>query len=146
MYCNKCGKEVDNNARYCDNCGSELIEIASAENNRLHNISSPGYFSISGRVGRLNHFLKYLLPCIIICFIGGALVEISEVGAIIAILLFILAFVIGLVGNIKRIHDLNLSAWYILLNAIPLIGTIAGLAWIFLPGSKTENKYGYPDY
>lgn len=44
---------------------------------------------------------------------------------------------------IRRIHDINLSAWWLLIALIPYVGTI--VTWfvlLFWPGSKGENKFG----
>ena len=44
----------------------------------------------------------------------------------------------------RRVHDSDKSAWYLLLGAIPLIGWIFWLIWVFSPGDDFENSYG-PD-
>ena len=43
----------------------------------------------------------------------------------------------------KRWHDLNKSAWWLLLNAIPIAGPIwAFIENGFLPGTPGDNKFG----
>ena len=49
----------------------------------------------------------------------------------------------GLVVSIKRWHDRNKSAWWVLISYIPLVGPI----WAFvelgcLAGTDGENRYG----
>jgi uncharacterized membrane protein YhaH (DUF805 family) len=45
----------------------------------------------------------------------------------------------------KRWHDVNKSAWWILINALPIVGWLIGL-WEngFASGDVGDNKYG-PD-
>ena len=45
----------------------------------------------------------------------------------------------------KRWHDINKSAWWLLLNAIPIAGPIWALIENgFLPGTPGDNKFGPP--
>lgn len=48
----------------------------------------------------------------------------------------------GLAVSIRRLHDVNKSGWMLLLNLIPLIGSI----WLFIllitPGKNEGNNYG----
>lgn len=48
----------------------------------------------------------------------------------------------GLAVTVRRLHDLEKSGWYVLVNWIPLIGTI----WFFIlmcsEGTRGANKYG----
>jgi hypothetical protein len=47
--------------------------------------------------------------------------------------------------SVKRFHDLNRSAWWVLIAFIPLIGNIAQLIFCgFIRGSIGENRFG-PD-
>ena len=45
---------------------------------------------------------------------------------------------------IKRLHDVNLSGWWGLLNLIPYIGGLFGLIVIFIDSNRGPNQYG-PD-
>jgi uncharacterized membrane protein YhaH (DUF805 family) len=42
----------------------------------------------------------------------------------------------------RRAHDFGQSGWLAILTAIPYIGFIAALAFIFIPGQPGENQYG----
>ena len=46
--------------------------------------------------------------------------------------------------SILRLHDLNLSGWYLLIGFIPLIGNLFSLYLLFAPGNEDSNDYGYP--
>lgn len=60
-------------------------------------------------------------------------------------------FIPNIAVTIRRLHDRNMSGWFLLLfivlSAIPLVGMLVGIAWLvlmFLPGTPGPNKYG-PD-
>jgi uncharacterized membrane protein YhaH (DUF805 family) len=56
--------------------------------------------------------------------------------------LLIAAFIIP--QGIKRLHDLNLSGWWVLVGAIPFLGPLCGIVIIFTRGTRGPNRYG-PD-
>jgi len=104
-------------------------------------------FSASGRIGRLR-YLAYTaggyLIFIVAVFIAGAIygavtrsvAGVELIGWIIAIPYFIFTIMVG----IQRCHDMNWSGWAVLLSIIPL----AGLVFLFMPGTKGPNRFGPP--
>ena len=45
---------------------------------------------------------------------------------------------------VRRLHDIDRTGWWILINLIPLIGTIVLLVFALMPGTPGSNRYG-PD-
>ena len=45
---------------------------------------------------------------------------------------------------VRRLHDIDRTGWWILINLIPLIGTIVLLVFALTPGTPGSNRYG-PD-
>ena len=45
---------------------------------------------------------------------------------------------------VRRLHDIDRTGWWILINLIPLIGTIVLLVFELTPGTPGSNRYG-PD-
>lgn len=43
---------------------------------------------------------------------------------------------------VRRIHDINLSGWFILLRLVPFIGEFILLIFALMPSSPGVNKYG----
>lgn len=43
---------------------------------------------------------------------------------------------------IRRLHDMNLSGWLVLLAFLPGIGEILALFLYFWPGTKGKNRFG----
>lgn len=44
--------------------------------------------------------------------------------------------------EVRRLHDINKSGWYLLIGFIPLIGAIILLIWFVKDGDKGVNQYG----
>jgi len=44
--------------------------------------------------------------------------------------------------TVLRLHDVGLSAWWVLVGFIPIVGTLAGIALSLVPGSTGENRFG----
>jgi uncharacterized membrane protein YhaH (DUF805 family) len=45
---------------------------------------------------------------------------------------------------VRRLHDIDRTGWWVLINLIPLIGTIVLLVFALTPGTPGSNRYG-PD-
>ena len=109
------------------------------------------YSQFTGRASR-NEFLRFFL--MITLFISIILIVlnliISHIDKFIApiallIMLFsisILLFIPILAITIRRLHDINKSCWYLLLNIIPVIGSILFIKLLLKNGDSQPNKYG----
>ena len=107
--------------------------------------SEESFFSTSGRLRRRSYIGRAFLlgiPAVIASSIVEDSYNDAAIGwsAVVMIVCSILIFI----QFIKRLHDINLSGWYGLINFIPYLGILFGLVVIFIDGSKGENNYG-PD-
>lgn len=94
-------------------------------------------FSSKGRINRR----QYLLILILFAILAGSLVSVTQSqGAIYFASLFIIP------SQIKRLHDLNLSGWFVLLALVPLANLLLGLGLVIFSGSRGENNYGFPPH
>jgi uncharacterized membrane protein YhaH (DUF805 family) len=64
-------------------------------------------------------------------------------------LFFIVNFVPGLALTIRRLHDMNLSGALLIaifagLSILSIIGWLAYMVWMSLPGQRIENRHGPP--
>lgn len=57
-----------------------------------------------------------------------------------------ITFLPGLSISVRRLHDVNKSGWYLLLNFIPTFGTIILLIFFARGGSHGINNYGEDPY
>lgn len=57
--------------------------------------------------------------------------------------LYILATVVPSIAvSVRRLHDINLSGWWMLLSLIPLLGGLALLVLFVRDGTPGENRFG----
>ena len=101
-------------------------------------------FSFNGRVGRLPFWLFTLVSIAVIVgpalFVYGAGTAAADNFVNIASLLLLWP---ALAGQVKRWHDRDKSAWWLLINLVPIIGGLWALVENgFLPGSPSTNRYG----
>lgn len=109
------------------------------------------YSQFTGRTSR-NEFLRFFLMItlfmsIFFIILNSIIYHIDEFIAPIALLILfcivnILLFIPILAITIRRLHDINKSSWYILLNIIPIIGTILFIKLLLKNGDTQPNKYG----
>jgi len=109
------------------------------------------YFSIlkkyavfTGRANR-KEFWMFVLVNIIISVIFSILTRIPILRVIfwIVLILFSLAVLIpGIALGIRRLHDLNLSGWLMLLCLIPVVNVIAVFLLCVIEGNQYDNQYG----
>ena len=116
--------------------------------------------TMTGRVGRKTYwqflglsFALLIISGIIVSFIpeASSIINIEtssdpfSYAKVIGILCFLLltVFVLNVCITIRRLHDRNMSGWWILLNIIPYIGgLIIFIICGFLKGTVGKNKYG----
>lgn len=111
------------------------------------------YAQFHGR-SRRREFWMFILFCIIVYIIAMILDNLFGItfemlgqdmgyGPIYTLAVLAL-FVPNLAVGIRRLHDIDKSGWYILVNLIPIIGNIWFLVMMITEGTKGTNQYG-PD-
>jgi len=101
-------------------------------------------FSFEGRISRKPYWMFMLV--VIVGSIITAAIDVATTGQEtgIASLLFLLVIIWPLLAiQAKRWHDRDKSAWWILINIIPILGPI----WVlvengFLTGTENSNRFG----
>lgn len=81
--------------------------------------------------------LYYFIIAIVVGIIGGIL-EFALLGTILSLALLLPS--LGL--SFRRLHDINKSAWWLLIAFVPIFGFLALLFFAVLPGDKGDNQYG----
>jgi len=107
-------------------------------------------WTVEGRIGRL----RYLAWSNVLVLAAGftsvslaALLQGMGMESLFMLALIPLGCFAALCGiriGAQRLHDMGLSAWFMLLYVIPVISLLLILALTFWPGSKEENDYGLP--
>lgn len=104
----------------------------------------PEFFSLSfdGRYGRLNFINAWVI-------FYGVLMLAMVVSMLFLPTLFILVLlVLTMIASIRimvlRLHDINLSGWWVIFYFIPALNVAFLLFVMLMPGSSEENEYGRP--
>ena len=120
------------------------------------------FFNFSDRTSRKDFWLTILMIFIVnICFslvislIFGHSVDFSQVKtveelmevlkdpvAIISLIWTIANIIPGLAMDVRRMHDINKSGWFIFITLIPLVGGIIYLVWLCTASVDNDNNYG----
>ncbi|MCB0123296.1 MAG: DUF805 domain-containing protein [Caldilineaceae bacterium] len=105
------------------------------------------YFDFSGRARRKEYWY-FVLFNIIVSIILAVIDQAIGTGSIeggVGLLggLYSLAVLLpGLGVSVRRLHDTGRSGWWILINLIPLIGSIVFLVFTVSDGDPGPNQYG----
>jgi len=98
------------------------------------------YCNFNGRSSR-SEFWWYAL----FTFILGAIIGFVFSGTIYTIVSGIINLGLLLPGlglAVRRMHDIDKSGWWVLINLIPLVGSIIFIIWAVKDSQPTPNQYG----
>lgn len=104
------------------------------------------YATFSGRARRKEYWLFYLfniIACIVLSILDSILgtKTIYRLGTLSSI--YVLASIIpNLAVTIRRLHDINRSAWWMLIGFVPLIGALVLFIFMISGGTFGENRFG----
>ena len=105
-------------------------------------------FSYKGRINRKTYWLCFFGSFGILFLCGIPRIVFPEQYTPFTSLLILLIYPLiysQIPIHVKRLHDINLSGWWVLIFMIPFIGIL--LSFIICgctPGTKGINRYGYP--
>lgn len=102
------------------------------------------FFENYKRIDRIKHLGLFsfwfgvivILACMINFF------KMPEFLVVISMFLVFMVLVNLLLLKIRRLHDFNCSAWWLLLIFVPFLGAIWGFAIFCIPGTEGNNRYG----
>ena len=104
------------------------------------------YAVFSGRASRTEYwmfFLWYLIIGCILAYIEGFLgIAFEREDSVLTLMYLLVGFIPWIALSVRRLHDINMSGFWLLLSLIPLFG------WLFVIGTgctnsdPVENKYG----
>lgn len=150
MFCTKCGAKNPEDATFCYKCGNEMYtdktrtmvddttdEIVAEEVNPLIDFWT-NIVNFEGKMNRHNFWVAMF----IMALINIVIVAISYgTEAMILWYLYDLFFLIAtLSASVRRLHDINKSGAYVLLNLIPLVGQVALLIMLLQENEVDKKK------
>ncbi|MGB5737286.1 MAG: DUF805 domain-containing protein [Thiohalocapsa sp.] len=121
-------------------------------------LDSTSPFDPSGRFGRLSYIAWAMLfsvalnlvQVLLAAVLGPTGAEANQPGfavaavGVITILLGLVMVAITVLFVIRRLHDIDLSAWWVLLGLLPVVNLIFGLFVLIKPGDIGTNRFGPP--
>ena len=108
-------------------------------------------YTTEGRLNRLRfwkYYVTWLLISTVIGFVLGfflGFLTIDPKSSLVTVPVGIWSFVAGvgkIMINIRRLHDLNKSGWWLLLAFVPIVNFIFMLYVWLMPGTNGWNRYG----
>ena len=114
----------------------ELVESAKK------NLTTGAYAQFSGRASR-SEYWWFVLASVLVIFVAAFIDGIAG-SAVVTVIAYLFLIIPGIAVSVRRLHDTNRSGWYLLLNLVPLIGSILIIIWSVTPGDKKANRYGPP--
>ena len=105
-------------------------------------------FSVNGRIGRAR-YLGWYMGVMLLAMVGygvaaGIMAVAPIIGGILMIPLVIATAVVSVQIGVQRLHDIGWSGWLLLINLIPVVGSVFALLMMVLPGNQGANRYGPP--
>jgi uncharacterized membrane protein YhaH (DUF805 family) len=112
-------------------------------------------FGVEGRIGRLRYLawsLAMTFVAMLFAGIGGLAAYglssdsslLAIVGGLVAAVAFIAMIVVGIQIGVKRLHDIGWSGWLLLVNLVPVVGSVFSIIMLVVPGSPGVNRFGPP--
>ncbi|MCT4605328.1 MAG: DUF805 domain-containing protein [Marinisporobacter sp.] len=98
---------------------------------------------ISGRINSRKYFVIILLLALPL----SMLETLDQHASILdtdfsAFIVYIILWLLAIYFTIKRLHDIERSAWHLLLNFIPIYNIYLTILLLFKKGTDGPNKYG----
>lgn len=106
------------------------------------------YIGFGGRARRKEYWM-FVLVNIILTFVLGVVDKLlgwqhTSGEGVLTTLYGVLIFIPGWALQLRRLHDTDRSAWWLLLLLIPIVGWIVMLIFNCQDGTKGDNRFG-PD-
>ncbi len=101
------------------------------------------FFSIRGRIRRKDYLIRAILLSIPAGIMNLASEGSQDPGFLLfASLIMIASGILIIIQAVKRLHDINMSGWNLLISFIPIANIIFGLYVMIKDGTPGSNKYG----
>jgi uncharacterized membrane protein YhaH (DUF805 family) len=95
------------------------------------------WLNFSGRATRAEYWWFYLFVLIV----GIVTINIEP---IIGSIFYLIILVPHLSLSFRRLHDINKTAWWLLIGLIPLVGALVLIYFLATKGTEGPNKFGAP--
>jgi uncharacterized membrane protein YhaH (DUF805 family) len=99
------------------------------------------YAVFDGRARRKEYWM-FLLMNILFAVLIAIAEKILGTGGILGLIYSLVFFIPGIAVSARRLHDIDKSAWWMLIIIIPLIGPLILLYFAASDGTPGSNRFG----
>jgi uncharacterized membrane protein YhaH (DUF805 family) len=101
------------------------------------------YAGFSGRARRTEYWMFALVNFVVTLLLYVLTVATHSSFFLVLVFLYGLAVLLpSLAVLVRRLHDIGMSGWWILIGFVPFVGGIALFVFTLLPGNQGPNRYG----
>lgn len=105
-------------------------------------------FGVEGRIGRLRYLawsISLMAAAMAVFGVVAIGFQLSQVfGAILGVLALVAMAVVSVQIGVQRLHDIGWSGWLLLVNLVPVVGSVFSIMMLVVPGSAAANRFGPP--
>jgi uncharacterized membrane protein YhaH (DUF805 family) len=114
-------------------------------------------FGVTGRLGRLRYLAWSLAVTASALIAAGLAFGVSAslgmsgstslltiIGGLLGSVAIVAMMVLGIQIGVKRLHDIGWSGWLLLVNLVPVVGSVFAIIMLVVPGSAGANRFGPP--
>lgn len=105
------------------------------------NILTKNYVNFSGRATRKQYWLFVLFNIIVFAVLAFVLSFLGNTGNVLYYLCCLAVFLPSLAIDVRRLHDINFSGWWMLLTILPFLGGLILLVLMLLPSTQGANRF-----
>jgi uncharacterized membrane protein YhaH (DUF805 family) len=99
------------------------------------------YATFSGRARRKEYWM-FTLVNVLISIVLSILSMLLPVLGILSIIYSLAIIIPSFAVNVRRLHDIEKSGWWVLISLVPIIGGIVLLVFACTEGTQGPNQYG----
>lgn len=113
--------------------------------NAYLNVIQNNYFQFQGRMHRAEFWWFALMNFLVALGIIIAIImllKMKNIGIIILGIYYLALLLPTLGAQVRRLHDIGISGWWLLIGLVPYVGGIALLIMEILPSKPSGEKYG----
>ena len=100
------------------------------------------YCDFNGRANRKQYWLYQLFLAILMIILNIIFSFLGEKLGVILSAICNLALILPTLGiTVRRLHDINLRGWWMLIGFVPAVGSLVLFVFTVLPGTDGKNRF-----
>lgn len=99
------------------------------------------YVNFQGRARRSEMWYPVLCN-FLVALVLGILINLVNALSILSVLFSLATLLPSLSVEVRRLHDVGKSGWWLFIALVPLVGAILLLVWFCTDSNPAENQYG----